>query len=117
MNNWNQQPGNNHYAENNGIPHSGSLLRDYRQQQGQQVQQFSPASQGQQMSPRTGLLSSQWAQEPVSPPMPQPGGEGSQGWVSNTIQMVRGWSGKMAAMTGYRNQTPPPPEPLVLYHP
>ncbi|HEU5229638.1 MAG TPA: transglycosylase domain-containing protein [Ktedonobacteraceae bacterium] len=116
MNNWNQQPGNNHYAENNGIPHSGNLLRDYRPQQGQQVQQFSPTSQGQQMSPRTGLLSSQWAQEPASPTMPQSGG-GAQGWVSNTVQMVRGWSGKMAAIAGYRNQSPPPPEPLVLYHP
>ncbi|HZO72145.1 MAG TPA: transglycosylase domain-containing protein [Ktedonobacteraceae bacterium] len=118
MNDWNQQPGNNHRAENNGIPHSGNLLRDYNQQHNQQFQQFSPASQGQQMPPRTGLLSSQWAQEPVSPPVSQSGGGlPSQGWMANTVQMIRGWSGKMAVVAGHRNQTPPPPEPLVLYHP
>src|SRR5581483_404210 len=106
MNDWNQQPGNNHRAENNGIPHSGNLLRDYNQQHNQQFQQFSPASQGQQMPPRTGLLSSQWAQEPVSPPVSQSGGGlPSQGWMANTVQMIRGWSGKMAVVAGHRNQT------------
>ena len=132
MNNWNQPPGNNQHAENNGIPHSGSLLRDYRQQQGQQFKQYSPTSQplppeggnsyptvqpGQQFPPRSGLLSSQGMPGPTQPPSMPPSKNGllSQGWVANTLQMVRSWSGKMVAVNGYTQQ--PAPDPLVLYHP
>ena len=39
------------------------------------------------------------------------GGQEGQGWVANTVQMVRRWSGRMSVMS------PVDPNPLVLYRP
>ena len=121
---WHQQGQNGYNApqhNGNSNPHSGSLLRDYRQQQG--FQQYAPA--------------------PVSPvpesspysPMPQPGpspqqqswpspqswpssspttGQQNQGWVANTVQSARRWSGRIARVPA---APPVNQQPLVLYRP
>ena len=104
---WNQQRLNGHKPihkpiQKNGVTRSGSLLRDYQQQQqGQEVQQYSPLS----TPPAQGYA-------PFTPP-PAPGQmyNNGQNWMANTMQKVRRWSGRIAAVP------PVDPNPLVLYHP
>lgn len=129
MNNdfWNQQhPKGYKPSQNNEAPRSGSLLRDYRQQHQQKEQGF------QQHSPLS--TPSETQGPPVYSPLPgEPYGNGQQpqqqqwptpqswptgndnskqqgqGWVVNTMQMVRHWSGRMAAVPSVDQN------PLVLY--
>src|SRR5437763_3448696 len=107
---WNQQNGNSP-SQDNQAPRSGNLLRDYHQQQRPGIQQHSPAQQYSPgpMPPTQGPPS----YSPVSPmpPTPTPPRQGQppeqdgwpspqswpsparqQGWISNTVQMVRRWS-------------------------
>src|SRR5260370_25700296 len=122
---WNQQQLNGKQPpQNNGAPRSGSLLRDYRQQQGQEFPQHSPLStpptdtQGPPPSsplpPLSGQLHSNeqiprqqgWLAQ-QSLPIAQQG----QGWIANTMQTVRRWSGRFSAVP------PVDQSPLVLYPP
>src|SRR5215471_12298270 len=99
--NWNQQPPQNNYpAGNNGRPPAGRSLRDYNQQH--RNQQYFPAMPPSQPPP---------AYSPM-PPNQQPNGypPRQQGWVANTMQVVRQWSGQMA-------RVPVSQQPLVRYHP
>ncbi len=148
-NTWNQQPygpdgstangyGNrNGYAPgNNGHARSGSLLRDYRQQQSQHgMQQYvppsTPASQGL-PPPYSSVPAQQSPLQPMSPlqapvqppaelsPRGWPPSQGypsparPQGFFASTMQMVRSWSGKIMAV---RQAPPTVAEPLVIYHP
>src|SRR5579884_1085624 len=149
-NTWNQQPygpdgstangygnGNGNVPGNNGHARSGSLLRDYRQQQSQHgMQQYSPplmpASQGL-PPPYSPVPAQQSPLQPMSPvrqppaqspaelsPRGWPPSQGypspprPQGFFASTMQMVRSWSGKIMAV---RQAPPPVPEPLVIYHP
>src|SRR3981081_4083940 len=111
---WNHQqngdisPQNNGNASHspNGSTRTGSLLRDYRQQQQQGPQQHSPA-----LMPPTQASPSYPPQiPPAQPPQRQPQGwpssqrwptgnrQDGQGWVANTMQMVRRWSGRVEAV-------------------
>ncbi len=104
----------------NGSTRTGSLLRDYRQQQQQGPQQYSPAP----MPPTQASPSYPPQTLPAQPPQRQPQGwpspqswptgnrQDGQGWVANTMQMVRRWSGRVAAVA-----PPVDPHPLVLYRP
>jgi len=126
-NNW--RPESNHGFEGEA-PRSGSLLRDYQRQsqqsgQGQPQQnppppryqeqpappimqrQFSPASQNYAQTPQQ-----QSPQTPYGPQGPQR--QGQQGWGANAMQVVRHWSGKMAAQHSQRYGQPEPP--MVLRH-
>ena len=131
MNNnpWNAQQQNGHQPP---PPRQGSLLRDYRQQQPPSqpgVQQMSPVHQSplppQGPPPYSPLPPAppQWSpgqlaqpQLPVQWPSPH-GGQpprlpaGPQGWMANTVQRVRQWSGRMRAVP------PVDQNPLVLYRP
>ncbi|HEX6552819.1 MAG TPA: hypothetical protein VF026_08675, partial [Ktedonobacteraceae bacterium] len=129
---WNQQQQNGKLpSQHNGAPRTGSLLRDYRhqqQQQGQGIQQNSPLS-----TPPTHTQG-----PPPSSPLPPPAGQPhyngqmprqqgwpapqswsiannikqqGQGWIANTMQTVRRWSGRFSAVP------PVDQRPLVLYHP
>src|SRR6266852_171256 len=109
MNNtiWNQQPPeNNRPAGNNGNPRAGRSLREYAQQQ-QIPQQYPPAM------PRP-QGPAQFSPMPPPQPSQRQGGPlpGQRGWVANTMQTVRRWSGHMAAVPGKVDQ-----QPLVLYRP
>ena len=122
---WNQQHLNGHKPiENNGAARSGSILRDYRQQpqQGQEVQQYAPLSTppAQGYSPNTpppapGQMYNNGQQQgwpaPQSWPSANNGQQQGQSWVANTLQKVRRWSGRIAAVP------PVDPNPLVLYRP
>src|SRR5437588_1099712 len=127
---WNQQQQNgNNPSQNNGAPLPGNLLRDYRQQQG--FQEYPPAQQPAVMpptqgpppyapvsplppplaTPRQGQLAEQqgW---PSAQSWPSSQRQQGQGWVSNTVQMVRRWSaGRMTAVP------PVSQNPLELYRP
>src|SRR5436305_8682372 len=126
---WNQQENGNNPSQDNQAPRSGNLLRDYGQQQRPGIQQYSPAQQYSpgSMPPTQGPPS----YSPVSPmpptpttprqgqlpeqnewPSPQswPSPRRQQGWVSNTVQMVRRWSA--GRVTGV---PPVDQNPLVLY--
>ncbi|MDQ6643709.1 MAG: transglycosylase domain-containing protein, partial [Chloroflexota bacterium] len=130
MNNdfWNQQhPNGYNPSQNNEAPRPGSLLRDFRKQHQQQeqeqgFQQHSPLSTPSQTqgppaySPLPGEPYSNGQQPQQQWPAPQswPTGNNStkqqgQGWVVNTMQMVRRWSGRMAAVPSIDQN------PLVLY--
>ncbi|HLG75924.1 MAG TPA: transglycosylase domain-containing protein [Ktedonobacteraceae bacterium] len=114
---------NNQTNENAGPPRTGGLLSNYNRQQfkptGTLSQPLSapppaagptpparlpsaPLVQGQ-PRPRTGLLSSAQAQPQHS------------GLLSNTLNVVRDWSGKVAAMAGHSVRPPEPP--LERYRP
>jgi membrane peptidoglycan carboxypeptidase len=117
---WNQQHLNDQMpAENNGASRSGSLLHDYRQnqQQQQEFQQYSPLSTppGQGQPPYSPLPPGPPQQQGWPAPQSWPSGNSTeqqgQGWVANTMQMVRRWSGRIAAVP------PVDPNPLVLYRP
>src|SRR5579863_5792450 len=92
--NWNQQPPqNNEPAGNNDRPHAGRLIPDYAQRQ--QMPQPQPPPPYSPMPPY---------QQRSGPPPQQ------QGWVANTMQVARRWSGQMAAV-------PVSQQPLVRYRP
>ncbi len=96
---WNQNQYNgNSPTENNSIPQAGGLLREYRQSQ-QQAQQYSPSYSPSPMPPpEQGWSDSQT-------------GSSNRGWITNTVQMVRTWSGRMVAVPKVDAN------PLVLYRP
>ena len=126
---WNQQQNGHNPTERNGNLGSGSLLHEYRQQKRNE--------QGFPNYPPTSSMSSTQEVSPNSPmpvqgppaqgPQPQawpsaqswPSGNRVQpqsqpqehGWVANTIQTVRRWSGRISAMP------PVDQNPLVLYRP
>src|SRR5947209_2807754 len=128
---WNQQPNSNNPSQDNPPPRSGSLLRDYRQQQRADIQQESPV---QQYSPGSIPPQGPPSYLPVSPMPPTPttsrqgqqpqqnewpapqswpsSPQRQQGWVSNTVQMVRRWSGAHIPAVPPVDQNP-----LVLYRP
>jgi membrane peptidoglycan carboxypeptidase len=122
---WNQQHFNGQKPlENNGASRSGSLLRDYRQQmqQGQEFQQYSPLSpppiQGRppvSPLPTPAQMYNNGQQQGWPGPQNWPSANNNkqqgQGWVANTMQKVRRWSGRVAAVP------PVDQNPLVLYHP
>jgi membrane peptidoglycan carboxypeptidase len=119
-----------------GAPRSGNLLRDYLQQQ---PSPLPPSPFPAQMSPTQGpppyspmphpqqaQLPSSQQQPPQPPQAPQQGAwpeaqswvtpKGparivGQQWIANTVQKVRGWTGRMAAVQ------PVDQNPLVLYRP
>ncbi len=103
---WNEQrPNSNHPGGNNGNPRAGGSLHDYGQQQ--IPQQYSPLIR----PPYSPLPPGQPTQQQASPaPQIAPSG-GSQGWMSNTKQMMHRWSGRMRAIPSVDQQ------PLVLYRP
>src|SRR2546422_2190675 len=123
---WNQQQNGNNPSQDNWAPSSGNLLRDYRQQQ-QGTQQYSPPwmppTQGppsySPISPmpptpattQQGQLPEQYGW-PSPQSWPSPGRQQGQGWVSNTLQMVRRWSSSRFPAVPPVNQNP-----LVLYRP
>ncbi len=100
--NWNQQPPQNyHPAGNNGNSNAGRLLPQYPQRQ-QMPQQYPPAMPPHRPPPPYSPMPPY--QQQAGPP-PQP-----QGWVANTMQVVRQWSGQM-------RKVPVSQPPLVRYHP
>jgi len=117
---WNAQQQNGHEPS---TPRPGSFLRDYRQQQQLAqggVQQmsplppqgpppYSPLPQSQPGQPAQQQQPAQWpSPHGVQPPrLP----EEPQGWMANTVQRVRQWSGRMRALP------PIDQSPLVLYRP
>lgn len=127
MNNdyWNQQQNGHNPTEHNGSPASGSLLHGYRPQQRNE--------QGFPHYPPNSSMSSAPGASPNSPmPVQGPAAQGQQpqawppaqswpsgnrvqpqehGWVANTMQTVRRWSGRMSAVP------PVDQNPLVLYRP
>lgn len=129
-NHWNAPQQNGHQPQGQ---RPGSLLRNYRQQQQQPsqsgVQQMSPTNQSPlppQGPPQYSPLPptpAQWspdqpAQRQLPAQWPSPhGGQpphppaGSQGWMANTMQRVRQWSGRMRALPQVDQ------DPLVLYRP
>jgi membrane peptidoglycan carboxypeptidase len=126
MNNnpWNGQQQNGHQSPER---RPGSLLRDYRQQHPSQsgVQQMSPTNQSPlppQYSPLPPTPAQyspgQPAQQQLPAQWPSPhGGQpprlpaGPQGWMANTVQRVRQWSGRMRAVPQVDQN------PLILYRP
>lgn len=131
-NDWNQPSSNNAGQQ---YPNCSGLLSNYRQQ----YQPPTADMDGGQMPPpqspmrSQGLLSrhgdSQDQSFPPSRALVQQGGSGqppetpqqrglvpsSQGWLANTVQAVRRWSGKMSAVGSYPPESAPPP--MELYHP
>jgi membrane peptidoglycan carboxypeptidase len=112
--NWHSQQNGNVSPQQNGHAspptRTGSLLRDYRQQQ-QEHSQHPP------LTPQPSFQTM-----PSTPPSPpatsQQGWPAPQGWPSGqkllagTAQLVRRWSGRMAAVPRPVDQLP-----LVLYRP
>ncbi len=128
---WNQQQNGHNPTEHNAKPGSGSLLHDYRQKQRneQGFPHYPPASsmpltpgpsqespmpiqgspvQGQQ--PQIWPPAQSWPSGNKVQPLPQSRPQ-EHGWVANTMQTVRRWSGRMSAVP------PVDQNPLVLYHP
>lgn len=121
---WNQQQNGHNPTEHNGSRGPGSLLHGYRQQQ-RNEQGFpnypptssmpspnspmpaqGPAAQGQQ--PEAWPSAQSWPSGNRAQPQSQ---AQEHGWVANTIQTVRRWSGRMSAVP------PVDQNPLVLYRP
>ncbi len=104
---WNEQQTNtNHPAGNNGNPRAGGSFRDNGQQQ-QIPQQYSPLIR----PPYSPLPPAQPTQQQAWPASHVPPPAGSQGWMSNTMQTMRRWSGRMRAIS------PVDQQPLILYRP
>ncbi|MDQ2716849.1 MAG: transglycosylase domain-containing protein, partial [Chloroflexota bacterium] len=115
--NGNQPPYNgNQSPDQNAVPRSGNLLREYRHQQ--DAQQRSPApGPAWQPPPQSGPPRS-----PMPPAQSQPsqrqggllsrGIPPNQGWIANTMQTVRRWSGRTAAVHPQAAQ-----QPMVLQRP
>ncbi len=103
---WKQQyNGNGHQpAENNGTRHAGGMLHEYQQPPSRngdpRGRQEAPPSQPQGPPSYSPLPPQQW--NPAQ----------QQGWVANTMQVVRRWSGRMAALPNPVDQ-----QPLVRYRP
>ncbi|MFL5626508.1 MAG: transglycosylase domain-containing protein [Ktedonobacteraceae bacterium] len=120
--NGNISPSNNDHASSpsNGPTRTGSLLRDYRPQQGPQQQspalmppsQASPSYPPQTPQPQLPQRQPQSQAWPSAQSWPTGNRQPGQGWIANTMQMVRRWSGRVVAV-------PPPVDqnPLVLYRP
>jgi membrane peptidoglycan carboxypeptidase len=114
---WNSQQPDRHQAiEQNAPPRSGSLLREYRQQQARQSPQSPP-----EYSP---IGSPQPPAQSYNPYSPMPGTMPSQqngspygrgGMWANSVQKVKELSGKVVAM--HRAGYEPPPPPMERYHP
>src|SRR2546421_2214139 len=120
-----QHPNRNMPSQNHEPPRSGSLLRNYRQQHQQQEQRFQqpappthtqgpPAYSPLPGEPYSNGRQAQNQQWPA--PQSWPTGNNNtkqqvQGWVANTMQMVRRWSGRVAAVP------PVDQNPLILYRP
>ncbi len=109
----NQQHHGNSLSQQNGAVRSGNLLHDYRGQS-----PLSPLPEVPQQSPTSMLPTS--GPPPYSPMPPQQAGQSTppgwppseqqgQGWIANTMQVVRRWSGRMAAVP------PVDQNPLVLH--
>src|SRR5947209_17260439 len=106
---WNQQQNGHNPTEHNGSRSPGSLLHGYRQQQ-RNEQGFPnrpPASSiPSPNSPMPIQESPAQGQQPQAWPSAQswPSGNRVQaqsqehGWVANTMQTVRRWSGRMSAV-------------------
>ncbi len=91
---WNEQQTNtNQPAGNNGNPRAGGSFRDNGQQQ-QIPQQYSPLIR----PPYSSLPPAQPTQQQAWPAPQVPFPAGSQGWMSNTMQTMRRWSGRMRAI-------------------
>src|SRR6266567_1326868 len=126
---WHQQQNGNTSSQNNdhatlpsnGRTRTGSLLRDYRQQQQGPQQhtptlmappQASPSYPPQTPQPQLPQRQPQSQAWPSPQSWPTGNRRPGQGWIANTVQMVRRWSGRVVAV--------PPPvdqQPLVLYRP
>lgn len=127
---WNYQQNGNDSSQKNTSLRTGSLLRDYRQQQQQQnPQQHSPTLMPQTPTPPPYSPmppAPRQEQAPQQPGWPSPQSwpsstnkkEQGHGWLSNTVDMVRRWSaGRIAAappvdqnpLVLYRPSSPPPP--------
>src|SRR5579863_3919568 len=127
---WNDNPrqnGNtNGSSDNNCSQRPGSLLRNYAQQHqppSQSPQVYSPPPLPPTQGPLPYSPMPPAGQQPPSQQQSWPSPQSwpsykpvdkpvEQGWVANTFQMVRRWSGRFAAV-------PPPVDqnPLVLYRP
>src|SRR6266571_784056 len=97
----NQQHHGNSLSQQNGAVRSGNLLHDYR---GQSPTSMLPTSGPPPYSPMPPQQAGQ-STPPGWPPSEQQG----QGWIANTMQVVRRWSGRMAAVP------PVDQNPLVLH--
>jgi membrane peptidoglycan carboxypeptidase len=110
---WNQPPTNKNGSDHTKAPSSGGLLKSYKQQ----VQSGNQMSQGDHQSqmgqPPTGGFRQPLPTNPPGTPGQVPSGHFLQnplgrGVLSHTLNMVRRWSGKMAAVAGYAPQPPAP---------
>ncbi|HLZ56143.1 MAG TPA: hypothetical protein VKR06_04280, partial [Ktedonosporobacter sp.] len=140
---------NQNSENNGAFPKKSGLLRDYRLQSqqlppAQPTQSVQPAPPTP-MAPPTGSLSpgqfppsgplhpsnyvppttsqpgapQQGYPSQMVPPFPPRSAAFSQQWFANTVQTVRRWTGKMAAMAnpGTELWSPQPPQPMVPYRP
>jgi membrane peptidoglycan carboxypeptidase len=112
-NNW--RPVNNSGQGSEAPPRSGNLLRDYNQSQQHQppmrVQEQRPVYQNQ-YSP---VQNNNQVREQYVPQTPPSFQAQPQQWAANAMQMMRRWSGKMAAQHAQHYGQPEPP--MVLRHP
>src|SRR5690349_3356215 len=115
---WNQQQGNapdpRQYSPSmpgngNGASRSASLLNNYNANNGQQVMPQGPSPLSPIPPSSSKFLSPQSPQQ--FPQFPQQGGH--EGPIASAMNMVRRWSGKMAAARGGYVD----PNPLVLRRP
>src|SRR5216110_568914 len=119
---WNKLPTNNNNSEKkNGLPMRGGLLSAHAKQaySGHQVSQKDQPDQAGQPYHLSGSQSlSPQAGASVQPSTGGPPGQSlstnssqvaqTQGMLSNTVNMVRRWSDKMATVAGYTPQAPAP---------
>ena len=114
--NWNQMPANRQSPDPQGPSprRSTGLLSNYRQNQGEaSVKQYSPSSP----APAPVPLSGAGGRAPTGRllgPGGLPATQRPHGLLSSTMQAVRDWSGKVAAIN--KNYYEPPAPPLTRYH-